>query len=129
MLRSDRDTGAQVRHSEQPSCAGSPARSSSSTFSIMPTLLFRRAYARSYVQMTDKLPALWSYVYEQTDREIFRYTNDVRALSDAIGAWGLRRLLREYQPQRYRLYPFPAGRGAVCAQSTRPAAISHCIVC
>lgn len=61
--------------------------------------LFRRAYARSYVQMTDKLPALWSYVYEQTDREIFRYTNDVRALSDAIGAWGLRRLLREYQPQ------------------------------
>ena len=60
--------------------------------------LFRRAYARSYVQMTDKLPALWSYVYEQTDREIFRYTNDIRALADAIGAWGLRRVLRDYQP-------------------------------
>jgi processive 1,2-diacylglycerol beta-glucosyltransferase len=49
--------------------------------------------------MTDKLPALWSYVYEQTDREIFRYTSEVRALADAIGAWGLRRLLREYQPR------------------------------
>ena len=61
--------------------------------------VFRRAYARSYVQMTDKLPALWSYVYEQTDREIFRYTNDIRALADAIGAWGLRRLLRDYQPR------------------------------
>lgn len=61
--------------------------------------LFRRAYARSYVQMTDKLPALWSYVYEQTDREIFRYTSEIRALADAIGAWGLRRLLREYQPR------------------------------
>ena len=60
--------------------------------------LFREAYARSYIGMTDKLPALWSYVYEQTDRDIFRFTSEVRALADAIGAWGLRRLLREYAP-------------------------------
>ncbi len=61
--------------------------------------LFRQAYARSYVQMTDKLPALWSYVYEQTDRDIFRYTSEVRALADSINAWGLRRLLRNYAPK------------------------------
>ncbi len=60
--------------------------------------LFRKAYARSYIQMTDKLPGLWSYVYEQTDRDIFRFTREIRALADAIGAWGLRRLLREYAP-------------------------------
>ena len=61
--------------------------------------LFRQAYARSYVQMTDKLPALWSYVYEQTDRDIFRYTSEIRALADSINAWGLRRLLRSYAPE------------------------------
>jgi processive 1,2-diacylglycerol beta-glucosyltransferase len=60
--------------------------------------LFREAYARSYIQMTDKLPALWSYVYGQTDRDIFRYTSEMRALADSINAWGLRRLLRNYAP-------------------------------
>ncbi len=60
--------------------------------------LFREAYARSYIQMTDKLPSLWSYVYGQTDRDIFRYTNEIRALADSINAWGLRRLIRNYAP-------------------------------
>ncbi len=61
--------------------------------------LFREAYARSYIQMTDKVPSLWSYVYEQTDRELFRMTGEVRALADAINAWGLRRLIRDYAPE------------------------------
>src|SRR4051794_25958845 len=60
--------------------------------------LFREAYARSYVQMTDKLPALWSYVYEQTDRDVSRLTSEMRALADAISTWGLRRLLRQFVP-------------------------------
>lgn len=60
--------------------------------------LFREAYARSYIQMTDKLPSLWSLVYGQTDRDIFRYTNEIRALADSINAWGLRRLIRNYAP-------------------------------
>lgn len=60
--------------------------------------LFREAYARSYIQMTDKLPSLWSYVYGQTDRDIFRFTNEIRALADSINAWGLRRLIRNYAP-------------------------------
>jgi len=61
--------------------------------------LFREAYARSYLRMTDKLPALWGYVYEQTDRDYFRFATDLRTLVDAVWAWGLRRLLRDYQPQ------------------------------
>lgn len=61
--------------------------------------IFRQAYARSYIQMTDKVPGLWSYVYEQTDRDLFRLTSEMRALADAIGAWGLRRLLRSYAPE------------------------------
>ena len=61
--------------------------------------LFREAYAQSYLQMTDKLPALWGYVYGQTDRDYFRFATDLRTLVDAIWAWGLRRLLRDYQPQ------------------------------
>jgi processive 1,2-diacylglycerol beta-glucosyltransferase len=60
--------------------------------------LFREAYARSYLQMTDKLPVLWGYVYEQTDRDLFRFTAEIRALADAIAAWGLRKLLRSYAP-------------------------------
>jgi processive 1,2-diacylglycerol beta-glucosyltransferase len=61
--------------------------------------IYREAYARSYLQMTDKLPALWSLVYEQTDRDIFRYTTEIRALADALGAWGLRRVLRDFDPR------------------------------
>jgi processive 1,2-diacylglycerol beta-glucosyltransferase len=61
--------------------------------------LFREAYAQSYLQMTDKLPGLWSYVYEQTDRDIFRFTAEIRALADTIGARGLQRLLRDYAPR------------------------------
>ncbi|WP_026369616.1 MGDG synthase family glycosyltransferase [Kallotenue papyrolyticum] len=60
--------------------------------------LFREAYAHSYLRLTDKLPGLWGYVYEQTDRDLFRFTTEIRALVDAIWTRGLRRLLRSYQP-------------------------------
>jgi processive 1,2-diacylglycerol beta-glucosyltransferase len=61
--------------------------------------LFREAYAHSYLRLTDKLPALWGYVYEQTDRDFFRFATELRTLVDAIWAWGLRKLLREYSPR------------------------------
>jgi len=61
--------------------------------------LFREAYAHSYLRLTDKLPALWGYVYEQTDRDFFRLATEMRTLVDAIWAWGLRKLLREYNPR------------------------------
>lgn len=61
--------------------------------------IFREAYARSYLRLTDKLPALWGYVYEQTDRDVFRFATEVRTLVDATWAWGLRKLLRSYSPR------------------------------
>ena len=60
--------------------------------------LFREAYAHSYLRLTDKLPVLWGYVYEQTDRDFFRFTTELRTIVDGIWAWGLRKLLREYAP-------------------------------
>ncbi len=61
--------------------------------------LFREAYARSYIQLTDKLPQLWGYMYEQADRELFRFTADVRALANQISTAGLRKLMRKFQPE------------------------------
>lgn len=60
--------------------------------------IFREAYAHSYLRLTDKLPALWGYVYEQTDRDFFRFATELRTLVDAIWAWGLRKLLRDFAP-------------------------------
>ncbi len=59
---------------------------------------FREVYRRSYLQMTDKLPALWSYVYEKTDREMSGFTSQIHGLANRIGVWRLRRFLREYTP-------------------------------
>jgi processive 1,2-diacylglycerol beta-glucosyltransferase len=61
--------------------------------------LFREAYAHSYLRLTDKLPSLWGYVYEQTDRDFFRLATEMRTLVDSIWVWGLRKLLREYTPE------------------------------
>jgi processive 1,2-diacylglycerol beta-glucosyltransferase len=60
--------------------------------------VFRRAYVQSYVQLTDKLPALWGYVYEQTDRDLFRFTAGLRTYIDRVWVRGLRKLLRTYDP-------------------------------
>lgn len=60
--------------------------------------IFREAYAHSYLRLTDNLPALWGYVYEQTDRDFFRFATELRTIVDAIWAWGLRKLLRDFAP-------------------------------
>ncbi len=60
--------------------------------------IFREAYSHSYLRLTDKLPELWGYVYEQTDRDFFRFATEIRTLVDTTWTWGLRKLLREYAP-------------------------------
>jgi processive 1,2-diacylglycerol beta-glucosyltransferase len=60
--------------------------------------LFRRAYVQSYIQLTDKLPALWGYVYAQTDHDLFRFTTGLRTYIDRVWVRGLRKLLRTYAP-------------------------------
>jgi processive 1,2-diacylglycerol beta-glucosyltransferase len=61
--------------------------------------LFRRAYVQSYVQLTDKLPALWGYVYAHTDRDLFRFTSGLRTYIDRVWVRGLRKLLQRYAPR------------------------------
>jgi processive 1,2-diacylglycerol beta-glucosyltransferase len=60
--------------------------------------LFRRAYVQSYVQLTDKLPAMWGYVYAHTDRDLFRFTTGLRTYIDRVWVRGLRKLLIKYAP-------------------------------
>lgn len=61
--------------------------------------VFRRAYVQSYVQLTDKLPAMWGYVYAHTDRDLFRFTSGLRTYIDRVWVRGLRKLLQTYDPR------------------------------
>ena len=61
--------------------------------------VFRRAYVQSYVQLTDKLPAMWGYVYAHTDRDLFRFTSGLRTYIDRVWIRGLRKLLQTYDPR------------------------------
>jgi processive 1,2-diacylglycerol beta-glucosyltransferase len=63
-------------------------------------LLFRVAYARSYLQLTDRAPLVWGYFYTQTnaDPNLAEFTNNVRKLVEGIGTNGLKDVLRSFQP-------------------------------
>ncbi len=62
--------------------------------------LFRVAYARSYLELTDRAPLVWGYFYTQTnaDPNLSEFTNNVRKLVESIGTTGLKDLLRSFQP-------------------------------
>jgi processive 1,2-diacylglycerol beta-glucosyltransferase len=64
------------------------------------SLLFRVAYARSYLQLTDRAPLVWGYFYTQTnaDPNLAEFTNNVRKLVESIGTNGLKDVLRSFQP-------------------------------
>lgn len=62
--------------------------------------LFRVAYARSYLELTDRAPLVWGYFYTQTnaDPNLAEFTNNVRKLVESIGTTGLKDLLRSFLP-------------------------------
>jgi processive 1,2-diacylglycerol beta-glucosyltransferase len=64
------------------------------------SLLFRVAYARSYLQLTDRAPLVWGYFYTQTnaDPNLAEFTNNIRKLVEGIGTNGLKDVLRSFQP-------------------------------
>jgi processive 1,2-diacylglycerol beta-glucosyltransferase len=64
-------------------------------------LLFRVAYARSYLELTDRAPLVWGYFYTQTnaDPNLAEFTNNVRRLVESIGTTGLRDVLRAFMPE------------------------------
>jgi processive 1,2-diacylglycerol beta-glucosyltransferase len=63
--------------------------------------LFRVAYARSYLELTDRAPLLWGYFYTQTnaDPNLAEFTNNIRKLVESIGTTGLKDLLRACSPE------------------------------
>ena len=65
------------------------------------SLLFRVAYARSYLELTDRAPLIWGYFYTQTnaDPNLAEFTNNIRKLVESIGTTGLKDLLRAFMPE------------------------------
>lgn len=63
--------------------------------------LFRVAYARSYLELTDRAPLVWGYFYTQTnaDPNLAEFTNNIRKLVEGIGVGGLRDVLRGFMPE------------------------------
>ena len=62
--------------------------------------LFRLAYARSYLELSDRAPLVWGYFYSQSygDPEMAEVTNNIRKLVESIGTNGLKDLLRSFRP-------------------------------
>jgi processive 1,2-diacylglycerol beta-glucosyltransferase len=63
--------------------------------------LFRMAYARSYLELTDRAPLVWGYFYTQTnaDPNLAEVTNNIRKLVEGIGTNGLKDVLRSFAPE------------------------------
>lgn len=62
--------------------------------------LFRIAYARSYLELTDHAPLVWGYFYTQSnaDPNLAEITNNIRKLVESIGTSGLKEVLRNFAP-------------------------------
>lgn len=62
--------------------------------------IFRMAYARSYLELTDRAPLVWGYFYSQTniDPDLAEITNNIRKLVESIGANGIKEVLKSFQP-------------------------------
>ena len=64
--------------------------------------LFRRAYSRSYIDMSEGSPLLWRLFYETTDTstpEWIEVTNRLRSLVERLGITRLDRLIRRFAPE------------------------------
>ncbi len=62
--------------------------------------LFRLAYARSYLELTDHAPRFWGMFYTQTnaDPDLAEISNNFRKLVESIGTNGLKEVLRSFRP-------------------------------
>lgn len=60
--------------------------------------LFRQAYARSYLELTDHAPLVWGYFYSQTniDPELAEVTNNVRKIVENLGTNGLKDVINRF---------------------------------
>lgn len=60
--------------------------------------LFRVAYARSYLELTDHAPLVWGYFYSQTnvDPDLAEVSNNVRKIVESLGTNGLKQVLKNF---------------------------------
>ncbi|HET9221765.1 MAG TPA: glycosyltransferase [Roseiflexaceae bacterium] len=64
--------------------------------------LFRRAYSRSYIDLSEGSPLLWRLFFESTDAsapELIEVTNRLRSLAERLGITRLERLVRTSAPE------------------------------
>jgi processive 1,2-diacylglycerol beta-glucosyltransferase len=64
--------------------------------------LFRRAYSRSYIDMSERSPLLWRLFYETTDAsepEWIELTNRLRSLVERLAITRLERLVSKFSPE------------------------------
>jgi len=63
--------------------------------------LFRQAYSRSYLDLSERAPMLWRLFYEGTntnDPELVEMTNRLRSLVERLAVTRLERLVRRFAP-------------------------------
>jgi processive 1,2-diacylglycerol beta-glucosyltransferase len=61
--------------------------------------VFRQIYAGSYLELSEKMPAVWRYLYERTDKDEPELSRHLRTLIDRIGVTELTGIVRQYRPQ------------------------------
>jgi processive 1,2-diacylglycerol beta-glucosyltransferase len=60
--------------------------------------IFREIYAGSYLELSERMPALWAYFYERTDKSETELTRELRRLIDWIGIGELADVVRKRRP-------------------------------
>lgn len=62
---------------------------------------FRKTYARSYIDVTNRAPLAWGLFYKQTDRapELAELTNNLRKLMESVSLVDLEDLLDTFKPE------------------------------
>jgi processive 1,2-diacylglycerol beta-glucosyltransferase len=62
--------------------------------------LFQQAYAKSYLDITNKAPLVWGYFYHQTevDPTVSEFVNNIRKLVEGVSVIQLKDVLRSFQP-------------------------------
>jgi processive 1,2-diacylglycerol beta-glucosyltransferase len=61
---------------------------------------FGKAYADSYIDLSDHAPMLWGYFYMQTrdDPDVARVVNNIRKLVEGVGTSSLKQVIKNFEP-------------------------------
>src|SRR5262245_20877259 len=60
--------------------------------------IFQELYTNSYLELSERVPALWSYVYESSDKNETDLTKALRTLVDRMGVTELKGLVEHLKP-------------------------------